>query len=206
MPKIVVPYRIPTSDQETRIYLGDLMLTDITTYSTIGHAMLSSYVGVAPLGMGSEKVVYPHHNRSEIAVAFYVDRFDGVLSVDELKRKYHIVKLMHLLLPKHIPDARLVGSDPAMMYLDRVIPLPPSEDFEERRSDLFKLARSLGVYLDPKPNNFLTGPDGYMRYVDDFGMSTDTSALSAAVDAIEDPFCRSEAFRHAAKASLELAA
>lgn len=203
MSRLPITPMIPANEHEHRVYHGNLALNRINTATQLGERTLTVYHDSEPRGMGSEKVVYPNKDRGDQVVAFYRGHEEGSedLTVDELKQKYFTIKLMHLLLPEHIPDAHLVGTEPRRMHLDAVADNPMDDElFGTLYKDLKAKARALGVFLDPKPSNFLLDDDGYLKYVDDFGLPEDSSAIEAEIGKIEDPTLRERAHRYATRA------
>lgn len=206
-PKIIT--RIPETEQDSRVYIGDLTLNAIKAATAIGESILSSYYGHEPLGMGSEKVVYHRLDRGDQAIAFFQNRWgdeDGI-SIEELKKKYYAVKLMHVLIPEHIPDAHFMGSDPPRFHFDIV---KAQSLGEAAQREAYKVVacktRALNVFIDPKTSNFLVDNEGVPKYVDDFGMPSDTSKIYEAIEAIDDPNMRKRAERFAMKAGLSSSA
>ena len=194
---------VPTTEQEYQVYHGNLALSHIEAVTELGEMALMSYYDVMPLGMGAEKVVYPHKDRSDQVVAFYKDRGDGSegLSAYELKSRYYTIRLMHVLLPDNIPDAHLVGTNPRGMHLDAVAHNPMDEEtFKRLYEDLRTKAGALGVFLDPKRSNFVLGDDGKLKYVDDFGLPEDFTPIEVAISKIEDETMRERAQRYASRA------
>lgn len=198
---------VPRTEQEFKIYHGNLALQQIDAFSQLGETVLNSYHDQEPLGMGADKVVYPLPGQDDLAIAFYKKRNQQGenVSTDELKKRYYTIKLMHVLLPENIPDAHLLGSDPPMMHVDKVDAQPVRfQDFFELYTQLRDKAAKLAIFLDPKQNNFLLGTDGKLKYVDDFGLPTDFEKILNAINAIEDPDTRKRALRYAERAQRKL--
>jgi len=207
MPRRHIAPIIPANEQEYRVYHGNLILANIYAVTHLGEAILNAYHDREPLGMGSEKVVYPHLAHTGQVVAFYQNHGDETdqISLSELRKRYFTIKLMHLLLPVNIPDAHFVSSDPPRMHLDMVTSQPVTDGkFEELYRELSNRATVLGVSLDPKRNNYLLGDDGNLKYVDDFGLPADLTDLEAGIQKIEAPDIRDRALKYADRAHLQL--
>lgn len=200
--RVIAPI-IPRDEREHRIYHGNLILANLHPATALGEAVLRAYDDREPLGMGSEKVVYPHVYRKDRAVAIYQNW--GEKPIAELKQIYFTRKLMHLLWPDNIPDAHFVGFDPPRMELDMVTSQPMRDDqFARLYAELKAKTGSTGIFLDPKPSNFLLGDDGNLKYVDDFGLPDDLRGLENEIQKIEDPATRDTALEYASRASLQL--
>lgn len=75
-----------------------------------------------PLGMGSEKVVYPYGDDGDRVVAFIYNSHDRSTSAGDMKGKFYAGKLLHVLMPENFPDVHMTGSQPPMIIAERINP------------------------------------------------------------------------------------
>lgn len=124
-----------------------------------------------PLGDGGEKRVYENPNNPEQALGLF--HRSKAESVEEVKGRFYLTKILHMLLPKNIPDMHLAASHPNAIIVDKVENMNKTVTSEHRDThDLIELSDKLkeaGIKnLDDNWFNFKFNKDGDINYVDSF--------------------------------------
>lgn len=123
---------------------------------------------------GREKKVYGHHERKDLVVSEFHKQKWLEETPEQIKARFYLTKILHLLYPQNIPNIHLAASEPHALIIDRVkgSTMASLMDEAEKIDDFYQELDSLGVYLDFKHWNFLkTKKDGGeedLMYVDTF--------------------------------------
>lgn len=72
----------------------------------------------SPIGVGSEKRIYNDPINKDRVIAKFHEHIEE--TVNQTKARYYLTKILHLLLPKNIPDMHWTGSDPHAYAIDKV--------------------------------------------------------------------------------------
>ncbi|MBI2023178.1 hypothetical protein HYT01_01270 [Candidatus Giovannonibacteria bacterium] len=70
------------------------------------------------LGTGAEKEVYTDPNNRDRVVAYFREHVDE--TPNQIKARFYLTKILHLLMPKNIPDMHWAGSDPHAYQTDKI--------------------------------------------------------------------------------------
>jgi len=175
----------PTAHPAAQMLLDEVMLTP-------------------PLASGTEKVIYPYGYGENKVVAFMTtDWAQSYYSPEQQKVNFYRRKLLHLLLPQHIPDIHLAGTAPKMLILDRVEEPPTSEvSAVAAIRELFAVRRlcrkldALGVRYQAGDINFMTDRTGTINYVDNVvTWNTKKPFVKSSIDKLE-PQEKAKALRY----------
>lgn len=158
---------------------------------------------VAPPG-GERRV---HEDLASSTTRLIKTAHEQLESAEFIKARFHLMKLLHLLLPKGIPNIHAAYSEPDALVVERKWPSRKTLDGERAQSKLQATLGSLGVTLDVYPGNFLEEKDGYVYYVDsvdpwmDMGSHlrpqySETALKNAIQEKISDPTTRNKASLH----------
>lgn len=117
---------------------------------------------------GGEKSVYEDPDNPDLAIGiFHTYRKE---TPHQVKARFYLTKILHLLFPKNVPDIHMASSDPHAITVERV-----GDNKEEKSPDYLEKVRlqeefeRLGVSLDKnKPDNYKCDKDGNVVYVDSF--------------------------------------
>lgn len=120
------------------------------------------------IGSGAEKQVFVHPEDSNKAVAiFFQDR-----SVLEIKERFYVNKILHMLYPNIIPDIHLASTSPSVLIIDHVMGKHLKESnliHKFFRSSIKRRFEKIGVSIDNGiENNFMIDKAGKIFYVDGF--------------------------------------
>ena len=133
------------------------------------------------LGEGAQKKVYTNKDKPDLAIGIFNE--DIKETPQQIKGRYYLTKILHLLFPKQIPNIHLATSNPHMIEVDRVSVkklIPKYESLEDKplaersledqllkdRNILFKKILDLGVFPDYHYNNFGYDQDDNLVYLD----------------------------------------
>lgn len=120
------------------------------------------------LGSGGEKDVYVNQENPDRAVGMFNEGRDE--TTFQIKGRFYLTKILHLLYPKQIPDIHLAASDPHMIEVDRVIIGKKFNDRDKKaemdRDLLTKKFENLGVIPDYYRTNFGYDQEGNLVYLD----------------------------------------
>ena len=150
-------------------------------------------------GVGDEKIVYEDPSNPERVVSFRKEgTVERELSPGEVKARFYLTKIMHLLFPEHIPDISVSASSPDFIKRKKIkfdsghdairrVRLLREEGKEpsEELAQTARLAREkiksdeaciqfiermeiLGVDVDQAAQNFGYDTTGHVIYVEEF--------------------------------------
>lgn len=136
------------------------------------------------LGSGTEKRVYEDPNNPDRALGIYHE--SQTESAERVKGRFYLTKILHLLLPKNVPDMHLAASDPHAIVVDKVRGWNAVDyvDYDENKfSSAFKELRSklesVGIdWIDGYSENFIFDKDGNLFFVDSFQPWSEESCKS----------------------------
>lgn len=128
-------------------------------------AIIDNLEGVEPLGLGSEKIVYPF-GETQVLAGYKVRKPPNVIREEFYRRK-----LAHTLAPDLIPDIHLAASQPSVLVVDRVEDVPlrgEGGEAKERAATQQTTAKlaELGIDIDAGNSNFVINALGVAVYVD----------------------------------------
>jgi len=128
------------------------------------------------IGSGTEKTVYRHkHDKEKVVGVFHEERSYNKETVNQVKGRFYLTKLLHILYPKNIPNMHLAAADPHMVVVDYVkgspVNIGPREedDWVDKLiiDDLDRqLINQTGVQMDIYPGNYQKDKSGNLVYVD----------------------------------------
>ena len=124
------------------------------------------------IGYGQEKIVVDHPMSPDKVVSVY--KSSETMTGEEARIRYHLQKLLRLLLPDNVPDIYDVYSKPATLVTEKITPPVGFKKLEakvlggKRLSAFLKYLDGLGIYYDFEGVNFKTGPKGTPYFVDNF--------------------------------------
>lgn len=87
-----------------------------------------------PIGEGYEKVVYSDTNNENRVVAKFKEHVKE--TPNQIKARYYLTKILHLLFPENIPDMHWAGSEPHAYQVDKV-------ETDERHKEIQKYSDML---------------------------------------------------------------
>ncbi len=119
------------------------------------------------IGEGAEKIVYRHKHDKEKVVGVFHKKYYTKETVRQIKSRFYLTKLLHILYPKNFPDMHLAASDPQMVIVDYVEGKPV--DFGDR-GKIFafnkKFSDEIRVDMDGMSGNYQKDQAGNLIYVD----------------------------------------
>ena len=127
------------------------------------------------LGRGEEKEVYEDPDNPHFAKGIFHEYKEE--SLEFIKSRFYLTKIMHLLFLKNIPDIHLAASKPHMIIVDRMeapggwrswIKSDDSLEKFEDTQELIEKLENFEVYTDSAEFNFEYDKDGNICYVDSF--------------------------------------
>lgn len=116
--------------------------------------------GMKPLGEGREKTIFVSPDDPEKIIGIFKEPAE---SAEEVRARFYLTKILHILYPQHIPDMHASISEPHAIEADRV----HGEESTRKQNDVIKdRFFELGVKLDSKPANYVAEEGGPAQYVD----------------------------------------
>ncbi len=71
-----------------------------------------------PIGEGRDKKVYPDAGNKDRVIAEFKEHIEE--TPNQIKARYYLTKILHLILPKNIPDMHMAGSEPNVYKVDKI--------------------------------------------------------------------------------------
>lgn len=180
-----------------------------TDYQEFIHDLLANR---STIGDGADKDVFDHPTDPTKVVAVFKETN---VNVNEVKRRFYVNKILHMLYPDNIPDISLASSKPMSLILEKApgkqlqkaLPsLKIKFHYLEAVDKLVKELSSLGVYIDSQYVNFHITREGNVQYIDDFNGSFHFSNdnLVQAIRKRLSPGDQEKALRYLTRLSTEL--
>lgn len=133
-----------------------------------------------PIGKGTEKIVYPHPDKSDKVIGVYrygnysegdTDQYFRRLN----KSEFYLIKILHMLFPDNFADISMVTTEPRTTTREKVNAkrewfglmedTVSSEDIKKIEQDML----DLGIFVDTYNKNYIKNKkSGYAVYVDGF--------------------------------------
>lgn len=127
------------------------------------------------IGSGAQKRIYVHPDDPKKIVAVFHDRpvpgQEKYQSVDNLKIRFYVNKILNLLYPDNVPNIHLAASEPPVLIIDRIMGKEINE--MNPKHQFYKILiqrrlRKIGILADRNSFNFMADQDGKVFYIDDF--------------------------------------
>ncbi|MDO8429812.1 MAG: hypothetical protein Q7S73_00385 [bacterium] len=123
------------------------------------------------LGRGVEKEVFENPDNPDLTLGIYHEYKDE--SVNLIKARFYLTKILHMLSPENMPDIHLVSSNPKLIVMDKVEGndlVDEEKDWKKRQQEIKKLKdkfSNIGInILDDTPANFRYDYNGNLVYLD----------------------------------------
>ena len=121
------------------------------------------------LGAGGEKEVFVNQENPEHAIGIFSE-YSRKETPQQIKGRFYLTKILHLLFPKQIPDMHLASTDPHMIEVDRISVdrCVPGDTFTSKEPCELrdKIKDVSGVFIDYFSRNFVYDKEGNLIYLD----------------------------------------
>ena len=117
-----------------------------------------------PIGVGGEKKVYQDPKNPDRVVGIFREHIEE--TPNQIKARFYLTKILHLLFPKNIPDMHWAGSEPNAYQADR-------KEHDERHATLRDYVLSgegdkyIGMSVEVKKDLERKADDAFQEHIKD---------------------------------------